>query len=64
MNDQKLRDLIKNDLSVFLREYDTENRGNRLSRALIAGTGGYLEDFIFELVKRIQNANNRKSKSK
>jgi hypothetical protein len=50
MTDQEIRQIIQKTLGPFMRQFDMDNRGNRLSMELIAGLGGRLEDLIVEII--------------
>lgn len=53
MEKEKLRLLVQEKLRTFMYEFDAENRGNRLSKEIIAGLGGFLENLMVDFAKEI-----------
>ena len=45
-----VKDLVRGELGSWMNAFDSENRGNRLSKELIAGLGGHFEDFIVQFI--------------
>lgn len=51
--EKNIQPLIQEKLRIFMHEFDAENRNNRLSRIMIAGLGGFLENLIIEIIDEI-----------
>lgn len=47
----KLNDLISSKLMPFMRRFENDNLGNRLSPDIIQGLGGFLHKLIYELIQ-------------
>ena len=47
--------IIKEELSKFMHDFDAENRNNRISKVMIAGMGGFLENLIMEIIQKIES---------
>lgn len=56
--DQELIEKVRDKIVPLMKDFDTGNRGNRLSKEIIAGFGGFLENVVMELLK--ENLDNRK----
>jgi len=54
VNDKDLRLLAQKRLRTYLQNFDAENRGNRLSRELIAGLYNFLEDLVVGVCHEIE----------
>ena len=48
---QELLNKIRESLIPFMKDFDNGNRNNRLSKEVIAGFSGFLENLILELLK-------------
>jgi len=55
MTDQEIRQTVNKKLAPFIRNFDMENRGNRVSQVLSVGLGALLEDLIVDIIIRKQN---------
>jgi len=53
VKDKDLRPVVQKKLRKFIQEFDISNRGNRLSKELIAGLAGFLEEFIVKIYYEI-----------
>ena len=51
--DEKLYKLVQDKLRPFLQAFDQNNRGGRISPELIAGLGGFLENFMLNFAKEL-----------
>lgn len=51
---------VKEKLVPLMREFDAENRGNRLSKEIIAGLGGFLENMMLKFAEEIIQENSEK----
>lgn len=48
-------EIVKEKLREFMHEFDAENRNNRISKVMIAGMGGFLENLIMEIIQEVEN---------
>jgi len=48
---QELLVRVQDKFVPFMRNFDAENRGNRLSKEIIAGFGGFLENLVMEILE-------------
>jgi hypothetical protein len=54
MKEPEIRELVKKRLVPFMKTFDNENRGNRLSMDLAQGLGRRLEDLIVDIIIKEQ----------
>lgn len=47
-----MKELLKKELIHCMKEFDKENRGNRISKEIIAGLGMYLENMLVMIVEK------------
>lgn len=57
---ENVRDKVRQSLTEYFNVFDTENRGNRISREIVAGLAGFLEDLIVNIVKQINTEEGKK----
>jgi hypothetical protein len=53
-----IRQSVRDKLRPFILDFDKENRGNRISAAIISGLGGFLEDLIVGLIEDLHKEGN------
>ena len=62
MTEKQVLELVRARLKSFMNDFDAANRGNRLSRELIAGLGGFLENFIVGIILSVREKEENENK--